>query len=80
MATKLVKPVSRELSITDQCGNTGDVIATIKVSGIELRMKGTKRRLFIPWKDLDRSVSREHLPGNMPARHMANPLGWLTQK
>ena len=80
MATKLVKPVSRELSITDEFGNSGDVIATMKESGMELRMKGTKRRLFILWKDLGKSIDREHLPGNMPSRHVSNPLGWLTQK
>ena len=80
MATKLVKPVSREVEITDEFDNIGEVIATMKVSGIELRRKGTKRKLFIAWKDLGKAVEREHLPGHIPSRHVSNPLGWLTQK
>lgn len=78
MATKLVKPVSREVEITDDFNNMGEVIATMKVDGIELRRKGTQRKFFIAWKDMGKSV--KSLPGNMPSRHAANPLGWLTQK
>ncbi len=76
MATKLVKPVSRELELTDDYNNTDDVIATMKVSGIELRRKGTSRTLFFPWSKIGHVAE---LPGHMPARHVANPLGWLVQ-
>ena len=77
MATKLVKPVSRELKLTDDFGHDDDVIATMKVAGIELRRKGTSRTLFIPWSKIGHVAE---LPGCIPARHVANPLGWLVQK
>lgn len=77
MATKLVKPVSRELKLTDDFENADDVIATMKVSGIELRRKGTSRTLFIPWSKIGHAAE---LPGSMPARHVANPIGWLVQR
>lgn len=76
MVTKLVKPVSRELELTDDFENTDCVIATMKVSGIELRRKGTSRTLFIPWSKIGHVAE---LPGHMPARHANNPLGWLCQ-
>jgi|SaaInlV_165m_DNA_1040744.scaffolds.fasta_scaffold267913_1 hypothetical protein len=77
MATKLVKPVSRELEVTDDFDNSDDVIVTMKVSGIEMRRKGTSRTLFIPWSKIGHVAD---LPGAAPARHVANPLGWLVQK
>ena len=76
MATKLVKPLSRELQLTDDFGNSDDVIVTIKVTGIELRRKGTSRTLFISWSKIGHVAE---LPGHIPARYCANPLGWLCQ-
>ena len=78
MATKLVKPVSREVEITDAFDNAGECIITMKTDGIELRRKGTQRKFFIAWKDMGKSI--KSFPGHMPSRHAANPLGWLTQK
>lgn len=77
MATKLEKPVSREVNISDEFGNEGEVIVTMKTKGIELRRKGTQRRLFIPWQTVTKGST---LPPNAPSRHVLNPLGWLTQK
>ena len=77
MATKLVKPVSRELEVTDDFENSDDVIVTMKVTGIEMRRKGTSQTLFIPWSKIGHAAD---LPGVAPSRHVANPLGWLVQK
>lgn len=77
MATKLTKPVSREVEITDVIGNVGPVIATMTARGITLRGKGTKRQFSIPWEAL-RGVIQA--PVAMPARFSANVLGWLIER
>ena len=77
MATKLVKPVSRELQLTDDFDNSDDVVVTMKMSGVELRRKGTSRTLFVPWSKIGHAAE---LPGSIPARHCDNPMGWLVQR
>jgi len=77
MATKLTKPVSREIELADELNNKGSVIVTMNQYGLELRRKGTSRKIFIPWKKLSK-VSE--LPGSAPARFSGNPFGWLVQK
>lgn len=74
MATKLTKPVSREVTIKDNIGFEGPVIVTFDPKGLTLRAKGKKRSLVIPWSSLGKSAT---LPGQAPAKFMANPLGWL---
>ena len=76
MATKLEKPVSRELKIKDEFGHEGEVIVTMTGSGIELKKKRTSRKMLVEWKDLNKILK---LPANAPAKHSSNPLGWLTQ-
>jgi len=78
MATKLVKPVSREVELEDEFGNSGDVIVTMKKDGIEFRMKSTSRKIFMPWQKVIKGMAK--LPANAPGRHLDNPLGWLVQK
>lgn len=76
MATKLTKPVSRELQLKDDFDHEGDVIVTMKGTGVELRRKGTSRTLFVPWSKIGHAAD---LPGRIPARHALNPLGWLVE-
>lgn len=77
MATKLTKPVSRELIIKDEFGHEGEVTVTMTGSGLELRRKGTSRKLFVEWTNLNKVLK---LPATAPSKHSANPLGWLTQE
>ena len=77
MATKLTKPVSREVELSDDFDNKDNVVVTLKTTGIELRRKGTSRTLFVPWSKIGHAAV---LPGAAPARHASNPLGWLVQK
>lgn len=77
MATKLEKPVSRELMVKDEFGNESELIITMMVSGLELRRKGTSRKLHVEWTSLNKVLK---LPPNAPSRHVSNPLGWLTQE
>lgn len=77
MATKLVKPLSREIEIKDNLGKSGTVIVTIYQDRIEFRRKGTSRKLSTEWTNLGKIL---HIPGKSPARHFANPLGWLVEE
>lgn len=77
MATKLEKPVSREILIKDEFGNEDTVVVTITVSGVEIRKKGTSRKLTTSWTSLNKVFK---LPPNAPAKFVSNPLGWLTQE
>ena len=74
MATKLSKPVVREVEISDAVGVTGPVVLTINEKGIEFRGKGKQRKLFIAYKDM-----KPVLPPNAPAKYTANPFGWLVE-
>lgn len=76
MATKLEKPVSREIEMTDEFGHKGEVILTITGSGVELRKKRSSRKLFMNFKDLGKQMK---LPHNAPSRYVQNPVGWLVQ-
>ena len=73
MATTLTKPVRREIEVSDTFGRRGPVIATITGTGIELRAKGRKRKLFFSFSKL----RPDALPGQIPGAFVANPLGWL---
>lgn len=77
MATKLTKPVSRETKMTDEFNVTGPVIATMSIHGVELRRKGTSRKLFVTWEKIGQVAQ---IPGKAPAKYMANPMGWLVEK
>lgn len=77
MATKLTKPVSREIEINDVHGNVGPVIATMTARGIILRGKGTKRQFTIAWESLRSAIKA---PVVMPARFSANVMGWLIER
>ncbi len=76
MATKLIKPVSREKNFQDVHGNIGPVVVTMSPSGITLRGKGKKRIISIPWESLKKSIVA---PVNMPAKFSTNPIGWLIE-
>tara|TARA_Y100000034_G_scaffold80510_1_gene96618 strand:- start:9587 stop:9829 length:243 start_codon:yes stop_codon:yes gene_type:complete len=77
MTTELTKPVSRETKMTDDFNVTGPVIATMSVHGIELRRKGTSRKLHISWSKIGKLAE---IPGNAPAKYLSNPMGWLVEK
>jgi len=74
MATKLSKPVVREIEITDAHGVTGPVVLTVTDKGLEFRGKGKQRKLFVSYKEL-----KPVLPPNAPAKYTANPFGWLVE-
>lgn len=77
MATKLIKPVSREIQMEDNHGNVGPVVITMSTKGIALRGKGSKKRTFeIPWTSLKKVVIP---PVIMPAKFSANSIGWLIE-
>lgn len=76
MASRLSKPVSREITLEDKYGHSGDVIVSMQPQGIKLRKKGTSRNLFVPWTDLGKIIN---LPGTAPAKYAGNPLGWLVE-
>ena len=77
MATKLEKPISREVLIKDEFGNESMAIITMTVNGIELRKKSTSRKLTVDWTSLNKVIK---LPPNAPSKYVSNPLGWLTQE
>lgn len=77
MATKLEKPVTREVPVKDVHGCDGDVLVTITADGITLRGKGTQRELKVGWTDL--AAVAPACP-KMPAKFSTNKLGWLVNK
>jgi hypothetical protein len=76
MATKLEKPVKRELEVSDNFGVKGPVIVTMYHDRIEFRRKGSSRKLSVEWGDLNKVLK---IPHNAPARFFGNPLGWLVE-
>ena len=76
MATKLTKPVSREVQISDSSGNKGDALVTMTPEGIEIRGKGTKRVLKANWAQLEKAVE---VHSGVPAKFGGNPFDWLIE-
>jgi hypothetical protein len=68
MATELIEPLVREIRVY---GIEAPVIATIRPDGVELRIKGKSRGVFITWVDVVRSAST---PGNSPSYLMGRPM------
>lgn len=77
MATILSNRVVRVVRMADEFGCEGDVAVTLKGSGIELRGKGTNRRLSLTWRQL---AAAADYPPAAPSRFLANPLGWLVER
>ena len=77
MATKLTKPVVREVTMKDEVDQEGPVVVTVTTSGVELRRKGTKRKLRVTWAEL---AQKANLPGEAPAKFVGNHLGWLVER
>lgn len=77
MATKLEKPVTREVAVKDAHGNDGVVAVTVTADGVTLRGKGTKREIRLDWAALAAAAGA---PPNMPAKFSTNKLGWLVNK
>lgn len=77
MATKLTKPVSREIVTKDINGTEGDVIVTIDAKGVSLRAKGKKRTLTVPWDVIAKAAP---LPLDAPAKFTGNHMGYLVCK
>ena len=76
MATKLTKPVVREVTMKNEANQEGPVVVTVSQSGVELRRKGTKRKLRVTWAEL---AQKAELSGEAPAKFLANHLGWLVE-
>ena len=75
MATKLNKPVTRVVDITDVYNHTGEVAVTMTGTGIVFS-KGRRKFGVIPWASIAKLSA---LPGNFPAKFMGNPMGWLIE-
>lgn len=77
MASKLTKPVTREVAVTDSNGVEGAVNATFTADGVTLQGKGTSRKLHITWEAL---AAASPAPPSIPAKFSANHLGWLVDR
>jgi hypothetical protein len=77
MATKLEKPVTREVTVKDVFGEDAPILVTLTGSGITLRGKGTKREVKISYLEL---AAASTPPSHMPAKFSANRLGWFVKK
>lgn len=75
MATRLIKPVERQITLTDELGRSGPVVLKLTGTGLELRAKGKRRTLFVSY----RRLRPDQLPGHIPAKYANNPLGWLVE-
>ncbi len=77
MATKLDKPVTREVAVQDASGVDGSLNVTITAEGITVRGKGTQRELSISYLDL---AAAAEAPEGMPKKFADNKLGWLVDR
>ncbi len=75
MATKLTKPVTRELELEDINGCKGDVCVTITDKGVSFH-KGKRKLPPIPWDEITKLCT---MPPNIPAKHSGNKIGWLVE-
>jgi hypothetical protein len=72
MATKLDKPVTREVALGDVTLNV-----TMTKTGITVRGKGTQREVTVDYASL---VDVAPAPSNMPAKYTSCRLDWLGNK
>ena len=86
MATKLTKPVVREMQlkvvndlIDPPTETEGLVVVTMTTDGLELRKKGTGRKIFISWDRIGRSIWLQEDAPDAPAKYTNNQLGWLVE-
>lgn len=77
MATKLDKPVTREIAVKDEVGTEGSVNVTLSTTGVTVRGKGTQRELTISFAELAAASSA---PDSMPKKYADNKLGWLVDR
>jgi hypothetical protein len=77
MATKLDKPITREVTVKDYTGCEGVINVTITNDGITIKGKGTQRELRVSYADLSEIAV---MPPNMPLKFHNNKLGWLIDK
>ena len=75
MATKLSKPVTRVVTLKDTNGTEGEVAVTMTGSGLVFH-KGRRKFPVIPWAAIGKLAP---MAGNMPAKFVGNPLGWLVE-
>lgn len=70
MASKLTKPVTREVPVGD-----GFVNVTLSETGVTLQGKGTSRKLFLEYTKIAEASQTD----GVPTKFAANPVGWLTE-
>lgn len=75
MATKLNKPITRKVIVTDVNGVEGEVDITMTGSGIVFSC-GRRKLGVAPWSHIVKGATP---PGNMPGAYMNNFLGWLLE-
>lgn len=76
MATKLEKPVTREVTVTVD-GVEGALNVTLTTDGVSVRGKGTKRELTVSYATL---ASVAEAPEAMPKKFADNKLAWLVDR
>lgn len=76
MATKLDKPVTREVAVTIG-GVEGAINVTINPEGVVVRGKGTQRELGIPYAVL---AAAAEAPEDMPKKFADCKLSWLVDR
>lgn len=70
MASKLTKPVTREVPLGE-----GFVNVTIDESGVTLQGKGTSRKLTLDYATIAGTAKAD----GVPSKFADNPVGWLTE-
>ena len=78
MATKLTKPVVREIQLKSE-SKEGPVLVTMSTDGLELRKKGTSRKVFISWKRVGKAIWLPEDAPDAPAKYVNNHLDWLIE-
>ena len=84
MATKLTKPVVREVQVraedpaTDEV-KEGPVVVTMSANGLELRKKGAGRKVFLSWERIGKAIWLPEDAPEAPAKYINNHLGWLLE-
>lgn len=74
MATKLSKPVTRELDLKSG-DKVGVVAVTVTEEGVEVRKKGsTKKKVFLTWEQV---VQTADLPDDAPNKYQNDKPGYL---
>jgi len=86
MATKLTKPVVREVQlkavdelVDPPVESEGPVVVTMTTDGLELRKKGSGRKVSVSWERIGKAIWLPEDAPDAPAKYTNNQLGWLVE-